>query len=112
MLLATLFGQFPFLKKLFADSAYAGPVFDDRLTNAMPGLVSEIVRRCDQAKGFVVLPPVAFQRLRRRNLRHLRPSVGSSREQSAGSTVVAVSLKTGRISITARSLSSASPRSA
>lgn len=25
LVLATLFGQFPFLKKLFADSAYAGP---------------------------------------------------------------------------------------
>ena len=56
MVLSTLFGQFPFLEKLFADSAYAGPVFHDRLANAMPGLVTEIVRRCDQAKGFVVLP--------------------------------------------------------
>ena len=46
----------PFLKKLFADSAYAGPVFQDGLANVMPSLVTEIVRRCDQAKGFVVLP--------------------------------------------------------
>jgi transposase len=56
MVLSTLFGQFPFLEKVFADSAYAGPVFHDGLANAMPGLVTEIVRRCDQAKGFVVLP--------------------------------------------------------
>ena len=56
MLLATLFGQFPFLKKLFADSAYAGPVFHDGLANIMPNLVTEIVRRSDRAKGFVVLP--------------------------------------------------------
>ena len=56
MLLATLFGQFPFLKKLFADSAYAGPVFHDGLANLMPNLVTEIVRRSDRAKGFVVLP--------------------------------------------------------
>jgi len=55
MVLSTLFGQFPFLKKLFADTAYAGPVFQDGLALAMPGLVTEIVRRCDQAKGFVVL---------------------------------------------------------
>jgi hypothetical protein len=27
LLLATLFGLFPFLKKLFADSAYPGPIF-------------------------------------------------------------------------------------
>ena len=44
MLLSTLFGQFPFLKKLFADSAYGGPVFHDGLANVMPGLVTEIVR--------------------------------------------------------------------
>ena len=56
MVFSTLFGQFPFLKKLFADSAYAGPVFQDGLANVMPSLVTEIVRRCDQAKGFVVLP--------------------------------------------------------
>jgi transposase len=56
MVLSTLFGQFPFLKKLFADSAYAGPVFHDGLANAMPSLAIEIVKRCDQARGFVVLP--------------------------------------------------------
>ena len=56
MIMSTLFGQFPFLKKLFADSAYAGPVFHDGLANAMPCLATEIVRRSDQAKGFLVLP--------------------------------------------------------
>jgi putative transposase len=56
MIVSTLFGQFPFLKKLFADSAYAGPVFHDALGNAMPCLAIEIVRRSDQAKGFLVLP--------------------------------------------------------
>lgn len=54
--MSTLFGQFPFLKKLFADSAYAGPVFHDGPANVMPDLVTEIVRRCDRAKGFVILP--------------------------------------------------------
>src|SRR4249920_2937776 len=56
LVLSTLFGQFPFLEKLFADSASAGPVFHDGLTNALPGLVTELVRRCDHARGFVVLP--------------------------------------------------------
>jgi transposase len=56
MVLSTLFGRFPFLKKLFADTAYAGPVFHDGLALAMPGLVTEIVRRSDRANGFVVLP--------------------------------------------------------
>jgi transposase len=55
-ILSTLFGKFPFLKKLFADSAYAGPVFQDGLAKVMPCLVTEIVRRSDLVKGFVVLP--------------------------------------------------------
>lgn len=56
LLLSSLFGQFPFLRKLFADSAYSGPIFQDGITGAMPGLVIEIVRRSDYAKGFVVEP--------------------------------------------------------
>ncbi len=63
LLLSTLFGMFPFLEKLLghaplraADSAYAGPVFHDALAKILPQLKIEIVRRSDQAKGFVVLP--------------------------------------------------------
>jgi hypothetical protein len=37
-LLATLFGQFPFLAKLFADSAYAGPIFNTALDKVLPNL--------------------------------------------------------------------------
>jgi transposase len=55
-LLATLFNLFPFLKKLFADSAYQGPIFQAALAGILPRLETEIVRRSDQAKGFVVLP--------------------------------------------------------
>ena len=55
-LLATLFGQFPFLAKLFADSAYAGSIFHTALDNVLPNLKTEIVRRSDRAKGFVPLP--------------------------------------------------------
>lgn len=56
ILLSTLFGLFPFLKKLFADSAYAGPIFRTALCDILPFLEVEIVRRSDQAQGFVVLP--------------------------------------------------------
>lgn len=56
LLLSTLFGLFPFLKKLFADSAYQGPVFRRAQTKALPNLETEIVKRSDSAKGFVVLP--------------------------------------------------------
>src|ERR1039458_9852577 len=48
MVLSTLFGQFPFLEKLFADSAYAGPLFANGLATVLPNLVTEIVRRSDQ----------------------------------------------------------------
>ena len=51
-----MFDLFPFLKKLFADSAYAGPIFHGALANILPHLETEIVRRSDQVKGFVVLP--------------------------------------------------------
>ena len=56
MLLATLFGMFPFLEKLFADSAYEGPIFHTALAAILPSLKTEIVKRSDQVKGFVVLP--------------------------------------------------------
>ena len=55
-LLATLFGLFPFLKRLFADSAYEGPIFETALASILPRLKTEIVKRSDQVKGFVVLP--------------------------------------------------------
>src|SRR5262252_8150564 len=55
-LLATLFGQFPFLAKLFADSAYAGSIFHTALGKVLPNLKTEIVRRSDRAKGFEPLP--------------------------------------------------------
>ena len=56
LLLATLFGQFPFLQKLFADSAYQGPIFGNALAKILPCVETEIVKRPDQAKGFVQLP--------------------------------------------------------
>jgi transposase len=55
-LLATLFGLLPFLRKLFADSAYQGPIFHGALAGILPQIETEIVKRSDQAKGFVVLP--------------------------------------------------------
>ena len=59
LLLSTLFGQFPFLRKLSADSAYAGPIFHHGVANAMPDLMIEMVRRSDHAKGSAALNPCA-----------------------------------------------------
>ena len=56
LLLATLFGKFPFLQTLVADSAYQGPIFADGLAEILPYLQTEIVKRPDHAKGFVQLP--------------------------------------------------------
>jgi transposase len=56
LLLSTLFGLFPFLKKLFADGGYQGPQFEHALAELWPGLEVEIVKRSDQAQGFRILP--------------------------------------------------------
>jgi transposase len=56
LLLASLFGMYPFLKKLFADGGYQGPVFEKALGKILPQLETEIVKRSDQVKGFVVMP--------------------------------------------------------
>ena len=56
LLLSTLFGTYPFLKKLFADAGYQGPQFATAVAQILPNLSIEIVRRSNQAAGFVVLP--------------------------------------------------------
>ncbi len=56
LVMATLFGLFPFLLKLYADGGYQGPVFQSAVKEAMATLNVEIVKRSDQAKGFVLLP--------------------------------------------------------
>jgi transposase len=56
LLLSTLFGLFPFLKKLFADGGYQGPQFGQAVAKILPELQVEIVKRSDQAKGFQILP--------------------------------------------------------
>jgi transposase len=56
LVMATLFGLYPFLLKLYADGGYQGPVFQDAVKAAMTCLNIEIVKRSDQVKGFVVLP--------------------------------------------------------
>jgi transposase len=56
LLLATLFGLFPFLRKLYADAGYQGPKFKTALKRVLRRVKLEIVKRSDAAKGFVVLP--------------------------------------------------------
>jgi transposase len=54
LLLATLFGMYPFLQTLFADAGYQGPKFHNALRTILPHLETQIVKRSDQ-KRFAVL---------------------------------------------------------
>ena len=55
LLLATLFGMYPFLQTLFADAGYQGPQFHNGLRTILPHVETQIVKRSNQ-KGFAVLP--------------------------------------------------------
>jgi transposase len=55
LLMSTLFGMYPFLLKLYADSGYQGPKFRDGLAAVCRAVNVEIVKRAELSK-FVVLP--------------------------------------------------------
>jgi len=55
LLMSTLFGLYPFLLKLYADSGYQGPKFQQELKRICRQINVEIVKRSDAGK-FVVLP--------------------------------------------------------
>ena len=55
LLMASLFGMFPFLLKLYADNGYQGPKFQQGLSRVCRQVNVEIVKRSDVGK-FVVLP--------------------------------------------------------
>jgi transposase len=55
MLMASLFGLFPFLLKIYADGGYQGPIFQDGLRKVMAQVEVEIVKRSDVGK-FTILP--------------------------------------------------------
>jgi transposase len=56
LVMATLFGMYPFLLKLYADGGYQGSQFQDALLRVVRQVDVEIVKRSDAAKGFTVLP--------------------------------------------------------
>ncbi len=56
LLMATLFGLYPFLLKLYADGGYAGRQFQAGLAQVTRQVEVEIVKRSDAARGFTVLP--------------------------------------------------------
>jgi len=56
LVMATLFGLYPFLLKLYADGGYQGPQFQGALLDVTRQIDVEIVKRSEVAKGFTVLP--------------------------------------------------------
>jgi len=56
LVMATLFGLYPFLLKLYADGGYQGPQFKTALSRVLGQVNLEIVKRSDTAKTFTVLP--------------------------------------------------------
>jgi Transposase DDE domain len=95
LLLATLFGMYPFLTKLFADGGYQGPEFQKALEKAYP----TSKRKSSSA-------PMAPKDL------CCLHAAGSSSARLPGSTAVEGSPKIGRTSIEKRWLSCASLQSA
>ena len=54
LVMATLFGLYPFLLRLYADGGYQGPLFRRAMAKIMAQVNVEIVKRSDHAKGFIV----------------------------------------------------------
>jgi len=95
LLMASLFGAFPFLIKLYADGGYQGPEFQSAMKRILARVHVEIVKRSGQATGFIALP-----------------SAGSSNAPSLGSAAADDWPRTGNASTTRRSPSCVSPQSA
>ena len=55
LVMATMFGMYPFLLELYADGGYQGPRFRAAVGKIMSQVNVEILKRSD-AKAFVVLP--------------------------------------------------------
>src|SRR5579859_7005376 len=56
LLMGQLFGLYPFLKRLFVDSGYAGKPFAAELAKLCPSIKITVVKRPKNTKGFKVLP--------------------------------------------------------
>ena len=56
LLMASLFGAFPFLIKLYADGGYQGLEFQSAIKRILARVHVEIVKRSGQATGFIALP--------------------------------------------------------
>ena len=74
LLLATLFGKFPFLQKLLADSGYQGPIFAHGLAKILPYLKAEIIKRFGLRQGICAATQALDRRTHDRVAQPLPPS--------------------------------------
>jgi hypothetical protein len=95
LLMASLFGAFPFLVRLYADRGYQGPEFQGAMKRILARVDLEIVKRLGHAKASSFCP-----------------SAGSSNAPSPGLAAAADSPRIGNASTARRSPSCASPPSA
>jgi transposase len=56
LLMASLFGAFPFLVTLYADGGYKGPEFQSAMKRILARVNVAIVKRSDRAEGCLSLP--------------------------------------------------------
>jgi hypothetical protein len=83
LLLATLFGMYPFLQTLFADAGYQGPKFHNALRTILPHLETQIVKRSEAIYGAAqALDRRAYPRLAQ-PLPKARQRLGEPQSQSA-----------------------------
>jgi len=68
LVMATLFGLYPFLLRLYADGGYQGPLFRRAMAKIMAQVNVEIVKRSDHAKGFIACPSDGSSSARSRGL--------------------------------------------
>ena len=83
LVMATLFGLYPFLLKLYADACYQGPNFQKGLARACREVSVEILRRCDTGK-FVVLPKLVRRSAPNRRTHHCLAKPLPAPEQGLG----------------------------
>ena len=84
--MATMFGMYPFLMKLYADGGYQGPLFRRAVAKIMAQVNIEIVKRSDHARGICRPPEAVGRRTNVRMARALQASrqrLGESQSQGA-----------------------------
>ena len=82
--MASLFRRaFPFLIKLYADGGYQGPEFQSAMKRILARVTVEIVKRSDQATGFVALPKRWIVRTHLRPLPKTGQGLGMPQQQGA-----------------------------